>query len=273
MRSRNIKPGFFDNEILGSIDPLAQILFAGLWCLSDREGRLEDRPARIKAQIFPYRQANIDKLLALLAQSGFIIRYEIEGQKFICIPKFKEHQNPHPHEAKSKLPDISMSLHVITCNVMSVKCNADSLIPDSLIPDSKSSEVNDESCPPPSPPKVKAKRLPIGSHQTFIAWWCFAYGEKYGKPYVFSSGKDGKHVKDILASLPLDVAILTACSFLCDNDPFYGDKRDIGMFRSAINKFHPPEARVKKQLEAEGIIPVEWNSVGEWLAEKEAVNA
>jgi hypothetical protein len=53
-RSRNIKPGFFLNDELAECEPLARILFAGLWCIADREGRLEDRPKRIKAEVLPY---------------------------------------------------------------------------------------------------------------------------------------------------------------------------------------------------------------------------
>ena len=48
MRARNIKPGFFRDEQLMQVPPLGRILFAGLWCLADREGRLPDRPAQIK---------------------------------------------------------------------------------------------------------------------------------------------------------------------------------------------------------------------------------
>jgi hypothetical protein len=33
---------------------MVRLLFTGLWCLADREGRLEDRPAEIKAEIFSY---------------------------------------------------------------------------------------------------------------------------------------------------------------------------------------------------------------------------
>src|SRR5262244_3073085 len=54
IRARNIKPGIFKNELLGAADPLLTLLFEGLWCMADREGRLEDRPLRIKAEIFPY---------------------------------------------------------------------------------------------------------------------------------------------------------------------------------------------------------------------------
>ena len=35
-RARNIKPGFFTNDVLADCDPLARLLFAGLWTVADR---------------------------------------------------------------------------------------------------------------------------------------------------------------------------------------------------------------------------------------------
>ena len=49
-RARNIKPSFFMNENLAECDPLARILFVGLWTLADRDGRLEDRPKPLRVQ-------------------------------------------------------------------------------------------------------------------------------------------------------------------------------------------------------------------------------
>jgi len=104
-RSRNIKPGIFKNEILGTEDPLLTILFEGLWCHADREGRLEDRPRRIKAEIFPYREAlDINRYLTELAQFKFILRYEVAGVAYIEIIKFLKHQNPHKTEKPSEIP-------------------------------------------------------------------------------------------------------------------------------------------------------------------------
>jgi len=62
-RARNIKPGFFMDDVLAEIEPLGRILFAGLWCIADREGRLEDRPKRIKAEVLPYDECDMDNLL------------------------------------------------------------------------------------------------------------------------------------------------------------------------------------------------------------------
>lgn len=104
-RARNIKPGILKNELLGTADPLAYVLFTGLWMLADREGRLEDRPLRIKAEVFPYRpESDIDSLLAWLVGNGFIDRYESKGRKCISIRQFHEHQRPHPKEPLSELP-------------------------------------------------------------------------------------------------------------------------------------------------------------------------
>ena len=103
-RSRNIKPGFFMNDELAQIHPLGRLLFIGLWTIADREGRLEDRPARIKAETLPYDDCDVDKLLNDLARYGFIIRYEVDGVRYIQVANFTKHQNPHIKEKASEIP-------------------------------------------------------------------------------------------------------------------------------------------------------------------------
>lgn len=103
-RARSIKPGIFKNELLGTADPIYTLAFVGLWMLADRDGRLEDRPVRIKGEVFPYRDVDVDSCLRWLAAHDFIKRYERGGRKCICICKFGEHQRPHPNEPASRLP-------------------------------------------------------------------------------------------------------------------------------------------------------------------------
>lgn len=103
-RSRNIKPGFFLNDELAALDPLARILFAGLWCIADREGRMEDRPAKIKIQVLPFDDCDVNQLLDDLKNAGFIVRYQVDGKKYIEVVNFKRHQNPHKKEAPSRFP-------------------------------------------------------------------------------------------------------------------------------------------------------------------------
>lgn len=103
-RARNIKPGFFANEDLVELSFGTRLLFIGLWTLADREGRLEDRPKRIKMNLFPADDININEALNELQQGKFISRYEVEGTACIQIDQFTKHQNPHHMEAPSLLP-------------------------------------------------------------------------------------------------------------------------------------------------------------------------
>lgn len=109
-RIRYMKPDFFKDEDLADLPFEARLLFAGLWGIADKEGRLEDRPKRIKVEVFPYDDVDVDKNLDLLSMpkktSGlpFIERYVVEEQGFIQIVKWKEHQKPHHTEKDSILP-------------------------------------------------------------------------------------------------------------------------------------------------------------------------
>lgn len=134
-RARNIKPGFFTNEDLVELDFATRLLFAGLWTLADREGRLEDRPKKIKIGVFPADNVDVEVMLQELNRCGFIKRYEVNGGCFIQIVSWHKHQSPHHTEKKSEIPDEHGCL-----TVKEPKQDGgnppDSLIPDSLIPDS-----------------------------------------------------------------------------------------------------------------------------------------
>ena len=155
MRARNIKPGFFKNELLGTEDPLVSILFIGLWCLADKEGILEDRPLRIKAEIFPYREKiDVNRYLTVIQRLGFICRYKHNNLSLIKIHNFKKHQNPHHTEKGSDYPQPTTQTFTAQEDIMNngeltvkqpllngeltdtLLLIPDSLIPDSLIPDS-----------------------------------------------------------------------------------------------------------------------------------------
>lgn len=106
-RTRSIKPDDFLDDVLGAEGfPIeAHFLRVGMNCLADKEGRLEDRPPKIRAQVFPYRASlDVEALLARLEGVGSIRRYTVAGQRLIQLVGFAESQNPHPNEAKSRLP-------------------------------------------------------------------------------------------------------------------------------------------------------------------------
>jgi hypothetical protein len=144
-RARNIKPALFKNEILGVAEPLYTLLFEGLWMLADREGRLEDRPLRIRGEIFPYREGlDIDGMLDWLQSNGFIRRYEACGKRCILVVEFGKHQNPHKNEVDSVLP-APEQIGANSENIRSAPAYPLLLIPDTgttdpLIPDTGSME-------------------------------------------------------------------------------------------------------------------------------------
>lgn len=106
--TRKIHPGFFLNEALADLPASTRLLFIGLWTLADREGRLQDRPRRIAAQIFPYEsyhdETSVDTMLTSLDTNGFILRYMVNNQPFIQITNFIRYQQPHQRESPSKIP-------------------------------------------------------------------------------------------------------------------------------------------------------------------------
>lgn len=183
-RARNLKPSLFKNELLGVADPLLTILFESLWCLADRAGRLEDRPLRIKAETFPYREGiDVNVLLTELARLGFICRYKVGETGIIQIINFEKHQNPHKTEKNSELPE--MPLDSVACG-LAVKDTlnngsrpADSLLPltDSLLPLTDSGQSA-----PAKPSRTSSKSVKTAMPENFTVSekvWEWAKGKGF----------------------------------------------------------------------------------------------
>ena len=140
-----------------------------------REGRLEDRPLRIHAEINPYRTAlGTEQALDWLTEHGFVVRYRANGTGYIWIPTFRHHQNPHMREPPSKLPapekpetdqgnGEARILHGASLCLAPVQHQsgpADSLFSDSpfLIPDSPFPLI-DSGLPLPDSPRARARAV------------------------------------------------------------------------------------------------------------------
>ena len=107
-RARNIKPQFFTNDELSELPPLARLLFIGLWTIADFKGCFEYKPKRLKVQLLPYDECDIEQLVSALDKSRFISIYSVQGQTFGKVLNFNKHQNPHKNEKEkgSDIPDI-----------------------------------------------------------------------------------------------------------------------------------------------------------------------
>jgi len=103
MRIRSIKPQFWANESLADLPPHARLLFIALWQLADSAGRLEDRPRRIRAEVFPYEaDVDVDALLQQLCAAGVLLRYEVNGVSLIQVVGFAKHQRISGKESETE---------------------------------------------------------------------------------------------------------------------------------------------------------------------------
>lgn len=199
-RARNIKPGFFRNELLVELNCETRLLFIGLWTLADKAGRLEDRPKKIKIELFPADDMDIPCMLDALAKHGFITRYAVKGVRFIQINNFLKHQSPHHKEPESELPSVeeadeaggetteesSSSACTSQAQVMHEPCMSHAsdkksvsspLIPDSgfLIPD-----TGEKTCASDDAPPVESTKQDSLYTDDFNRFWN-AYPSKKGK--------------------------------------------------------------------------------------------
>lgn len=98
-RIRSIKPSFFRSEDVSALPLRARLTWIGLWTHCDDQGRAKDNAKLIKGDIWPLDSINlrdIEEDLATLAGHGRIVRYEVDGKRYLEIV------NWHAHQAISK---------------------------------------------------------------------------------------------------------------------------------------------------------------------------
>jgi hypothetical protein len=105
-RIRTIKPEFPQSESMGRVSRDARLLFIELWTICDDEGRARGASRMLASLLFPYDDdapGLIDGWLNELEQERCIIRYEVDGTKYIQVTKWLEHQKIDRPSA-SRLP-------------------------------------------------------------------------------------------------------------------------------------------------------------------------
>ena len=243
-RSRNIKPGFFSNEHLAEVDFATRLLVIGMWTEADREGRLEDRPRRLKMALFPADNVDIDAMLYSLHDLEFIDRYSVDGRNYIQVVNWAKHQNPHLKEAKSTIPEktvvepcqVNTGASTMQAPDKNSSFPADSLSLDSgfLIPDSLSSDlpIEDQNLLPvaeaPAAPtniqvlKPKAKQKTDAQIANAATWdaYTIAYLERYGVEPV-RNAKVNAQVAQLVQRLGAEEAPQVAMFYVTVNDSFY----------------------------------------------------
>lgn len=121
-RIRTIKPEFFRHEALFEAEqetgyPL-RIAFAGLWTASDREGRFQWMPRKLKLDCLPYDNVDFSRVLDALVSRGFIRKYASDNKEYGFIPSWHLHQVINNRESASIIPEPTQKLMLeplLTC--------------------------------------------------------------------------------------------------------------------------------------------------------------
>jgi len=189
--------------------------------MADREGRLEDRPTKIKIEILPCDNCDVNALLDQLAEKldddgnpALILRYQTGQTRFIQVVHFSKHQNPHCMEKESIIPaPCKHSANTIQAQDEHGSRPADSLNPDSLNPDSTNSspEPSGSVCPhqeiialyhevlPELPPvkvwtderqKLLRQRWKESTERQNPEWWRTYFEKVRGSPFLMGKEKD-----------------------------------------------------------------------------------
>lgn len=80
------------------------LVFSGVWCHADREGRFEWRPKQLKLDILPFLDFDMGAVLDSLAAAKYLRKYEVGGSAYGQIENWSRHQIPGRDEPPSEIP-------------------------------------------------------------------------------------------------------------------------------------------------------------------------
>ena len=109
-RIRSVHPDICDDETLAEVTAYAERTFIRLWTHLDDKGRGVDNAKLWKGKLYPLHDDvtwdRVERDLAELTACGLLIRYEVDGKRYLCAKpstwtKYQKPQHPTP----SKLPE------------------------------------------------------------------------------------------------------------------------------------------------------------------------
>jgi hypothetical protein len=107
------------------LSPFARLLYIGMWNFTMCDhGHLADDAMKLKLQVLPMDNVDIDALLAEIMASGRVVRIESDGRTYLLVKRFEDHQKIDPrwktrcpacaHETPPTLVETPVSLGELT---------------------------------------------------------------------------------------------------------------------------------------------------------------
>lgn len=94
-RIRSIKPDFFKSEDVSALPLRARLTWVGLWTHCDDHGRYKDSVRLIKGDLWSLDDVSlrdIEEDLAALEAERRIVRYEVDGKRYLAVVNWHAHQ-------------------------------------------------------------------------------------------------------------------------------------------------------------------------------------
>lgn len=175
-----------------------------LWGYVDDHGKGKDNPLLVKADCFPLDENItsdvIDGWLWLLSDAGVIVRYEVDGTRFVAVRNWAEHQKPQ-HPGKDLFPAWTQEnarIYADSATFMQPSCNThETCTPElSRVELSRDELFNDVE--------------PVSSYSDdFESWWK-AYPRRQGKGKAYDAWQQA--LRKGTANQMIDSAIKYATS-------------------------------------------------------------
>lgn len=114
-RIRTIKPEFPQSESMGRVSREARLCFILLWTICDDSGRTRASSRMLASLLYPYDEdagKRIDGWLEELESENCVVRYEVEGNTYLEICNWLNHQRIDKPSA-SKLPPFDEASRIL----------------------------------------------------------------------------------------------------------------------------------------------------------------
>lgn len=113
MPNRIIKESVCSSDNLDQLSWFEEVLFYRLIVNCDDFGRMDARPAIIRARLFPLKSltdSQIDKALTSLRSAAMIDLYEVDGRSYLQMRTWNRHQSIRAKKSKYPAPDDANTL-------------------------------------------------------------------------------------------------------------------------------------------------------------------
>ena len=150
MPNRIIKESICTSDSIASLSDFQESFFYRLIVNCDDYGRMDARPAILKARLYPLRERltlkDIQSALRALADVGCVEVYLVDGKPYLRLPSWEVHQQIRAKKSKYPAPDSDLQSQDSVCNQLisdDCKCHRNPIQSESESESTRESESED----------------------------------------------------------------------------------------------------------------------------------